>query len=75
MRTGEEYSALYEDRINSTNFLKDAEMNRAGMNGYRIPASKKVKKEVSIHCSQSMSLLSPLPCILILLDPQRSEQL
>lgn len=35
--------------MNSANILKDAEMNRAGMNGYRTPASKKAKKEVGIH--------------------------
>lgn len=43
-------SHLIQNRINNANFFKDAEMNRTGMNGYRTPASKKAKKEVSIPC-------------------------
>lgn len=35
--------------MNNADVPKDAEMNRAGMNGYRTPASKTAKKEVRIH--------------------------
>jgi len=46
----------------SANVLKDAEMNRAGMNGYRTPASKKAKKEVGVHYAQWIFSVHCLVC-------------
>ncbi len=60
--------------MNNADVPKDAEMNRAGMNGYRTPASKTAKKEVRIHDATSTNLHDQIRSTLISIGTQRRAE-